>query len=133
MGEPGDDKYYYNNYNYNKTHNELDKHVNMASVALIMGLISIPLCFFLYTGIVLGGLAIVFAILSKGTADKLLTQAKKGIIYGSIGIVLGYFLFASNMHTLMTNPTYRQELNRVSEQVNGVSFDDMLEELGIDF
>ncbi len=133
MGEPGDDKYYYNNYNYNKTHNELDKHVNMATVALILGLISIPFCFFLYTGIILGGMAIVFAILSKGTADKFLRQAKKGIIYGTIGIVLGYGIFVSNIHTLMTNPSYRQELNRVSEQVNGVSFDDMLKELGIDF
>ncbi|MBR4668075.1 MAG: DUF4190 domain-containing protein [Butyrivibrio sp.] len=133
MGDSGDDKYYYNNYNYNKTHNELDKHVNMATVALILGLISIPFCFFLYTGIILGGMAIVFAILSKGTADKFLRQAKKGIIYGTIGIVLGYGIFVSNIHTLMTNPSYRQELNRVSEQVNGVSFDDMLKELGIDF
>ncbi len=133
MGESEGDKYYYNNYNYNKTHNELDKHVNMATMALILGLISIPFCFFLYTGIILGGLAIVFAILSKGTADKLLTQAKKGIIYGTIGIVVGYCMFASNVHTLLNNPSYRQELNRVSEQVNGVSFDDMLEELGVDF
>ncbi len=133
MGESEGDKYYYNNYNYNKTHNELDKHVNMATMALILGLISIPFCFFLYTGIILGGMAIVFAILSKGTADKFLRQAKKGIIYGTIGIVLGYGIFVSNIHTLMTNPSYRQELNRVSEQVNGVSFDDMLKELGIDF
>ncbi len=133
MGEPGDNKYYYNNYNYNKTHNELDKHVNMATVAMILGLISIPFCFFLYTGIILGGLAIVFAILSKGTADKLLRQAKKGIFYGSLGIVIGYAVFASNMHTIFTNPAYRQELNRMSEQVNGVSFDDMLKELGIDY
>ena len=122
----------YNNYNYNKAHNELDHHVNMASVSLVMGLISIPLCFFLYTGIILGGLAIVFAILSKGTTQKLLAQAKKGIIYGTLGIVLGYSIIAYNLHAVMTNPTYRQELNRVSEQMNGVSFDDMLKELGID-
>ena len=132
MGNQGDDKYFYNNYNYNKAHNELDHHVNMASVALVMGLISIPLCFFLYTGIILGGLAIVFALLSKGTSEKLLAQAKKGIIYGTLGIVLGYSIIAYNLHAVMTNPTYRQELNRVSEQMNGVSFDDMLKELGID-
>ena len=81
MGDQGEDKYFYNNYNYNKAHNELDHHVNMASVSLVMGLISIPMCFFLYTGIILGGLAIVFAILSKGTTEKLLSQAKKGIVY----------------------------------------------------
>ncbi|MBQ3796693.1 MAG: hypothetical protein II842_10475 [Butyrivibrio sp.] len=122
-----------NNYDYNMAHNELDKHVNMAQIALIMGLLSIPLSFFLYTGIILGGMAIIFAILSKGTADKLLSQAKKGIIYGTIGLVLGYGVMISNFHTVLTNPDYRQELNRMSEQINGVSFDDMLEELGIEF
>ena len=121
-----------NNYDYNMTHNELDKHVNMASTALLMGLISIPLCFFLYTGIILGGMAILFAILSKGTADRFLSQAKKGIIYGTIGIVLGYGVLVSNFHTVLTNPDARQELNRMSEQLNGVSFDDMLQELGVD-
>ena len=71
MGDQGEDNYFYNNYNYNKAHNELDHHVNMASAALVMGLISIPMCFFLYTGIILGGMAIVFSILSKGTSQKL--------------------------------------------------------------
>ncbi len=131
MGENGEDKYYYNNYNYNMAHNELDKHVNMATVALVLGLISVPFCFFLYTGIILGGIAIVFAILSRGTAKKLLPQAKKGIIYGSIGIVLGYGIIISNVHTVMTDPSYREQLNRMSEQYYGESFDDMLKEIGI--
>lgn len=129
MGENGDDKFYYNNYSYNKAHNELDKHVNMATVALIMGLISIPLCFFLYTGIVVGGIAIIFAILSKGAAEKLLPQARKGIIYGTIGVVLGYAVIISNVHTLMTDPSYREQLNHMSEQYYGESFDDMLKDI----
>jgi hypothetical protein len=131
MGENGDDKYYYNNYSYNKAHNELDKHVGLANVALILGLISVPFCFFLYTGIILGGVAIVLAILSKGTAEKLLPQAKKGIIYGTIGIVLGYGIIISNVHNVMTNPAYHDQLNRVSQQYYGESFDDMLKEIGI--
>lgn len=132
MGDQGEDKYFYSNYNYNKAHNELDNHVNMASVSLVLGLISIPMCFFLYTGIILGGLAIVFAILSKGTTQKLLSQAKKGILYGTLGIVIGYSVIAYNVHAVLTKPEYRQELNRMSEQINGVSFDDMLKELGVD-
>ena len=103
----------------------------MASVALILGLLSVPFCFFLYTGIILGGIAIVFAILSKGTASKFLPQAKKGIIYGSIGIVLGYGIIVSNVHSIMTNPSYREQLNRMSETYYGESFDDMLKEIGV--
>ncbi|WP_022772413.1 hypothetical protein [Butyrivibrio sp. AE2015] len=131
MGDNGDDKYYYNNYNYNKSHNQLDSHVNMATVALVTGLIAIPLCFVMNIGIVLGGVAVVLGILSKGLEKKLLPQAKRGIIYGTIGIVLGYIVFVSSMHTILTDPTYRQQLNQMSEQMNGQSFDDLLKELGL--
>ena len=131
MADNGENQYYYNNYNYNKAHNELDKHVNMASLALVLGLVSVPLCFFMYTGIILGGIAILFAILSKGTAEKLLPQAKKGIIYGSIGIILGYTILATSIHSLVTNPSYREQLNQFSTQYYGESFDDMLKELGV--
>ena len=131
MGDNGDDKYYYNNYNYNKSHNQLDSHVNMATVALVTGLIAIPLCFVMNIGIVLGGVAVILGILSKGSEKKLLPQAKRGIIYGTIGIVLGYIVFVSSMHTILTDPTYRQQLNQMSEQMNGQSFDDLLKELGL--
>jgi TM2 domain-containing membrane protein YozV len=82
-------------------------------------------------GIVLGGVAVVLGILSKGSEKKLLPQAKRGIIYGTIGIVLGYIVFVSSMHTILTDPTYRQQLNQMSEQMNGQSFDDLLKELGL--
>ena len=131
MGD-GDNQYFYNNYNYNKAHNELDKHVNLATLSLVLGLISIPFCFFMYTGIILGGIAIVMAILSKGTAQRLLQQAKKGIFYGSIGVVLGYAVLISSIHNLVTDPTYRQQLNQFSEQYYGESMDDMLKELGVE-
>lgn len=130
MGD-GDNQYFYNNYNYNKAHNELDKHVNLATLSLVMGLISIPFCFFMYTGIILGGIAVVMAILSRGNADRLLPQAKKGILYGTIGVVLGYGVLISSIHNIVTNPSYRQQLNQFSEQYYGESIDDMLEELGV--
>lgn len=130
MGD-GDNQYFYNNYNYNKAHNELDKHVNLATLSLVLGLISIPFCFFMYTGIILGGIAVVMAILSRGNADKLLPQAKKGIIYGTIGVVLGYGVLISSIHNILTDSSYRQQLNQFSEQYYGESVDDMLRELGV--
>ena len=129
--ENGDDKYYYNNYNYNKTHNELDRHVNLATVAMVTGLISVPFCFFMNIGIILGGIAVVLALLSRGSQPKLLPQAKKGIIYGTIGIVVGYFVLISSFYHVLTDPTYREQLNQMSEQMNGESFDYMLKELGV--
>jgi hypothetical protein len=132
MSENGDDKYYYNNYNYNMAHNQLDSHVNMATVALVTGLIAIPLSFVMNIGVVLGGVAVVLAILSRGSQKKFLPQAKRGMIYGTIGIVLGYVVFVSSLHTVLTDPAYRQQLNQMSEQMNGQTFDELLQELGID-
>lgn len=131
MGENGDNNYYYNNYNYNRAHNELDQHVRLAGTALVLGLISIPLCFFLNIGVIVGGLAIVLAILSKGTMERLLPQAKKAIIYGTLGVVIGYAIFAYDLYAVLTNPQAREQLNVMSQQMNGISFDDMLKELGV--
>ncbi|WP_024865462.1 hypothetical protein [Butyrivibrio sp. FCS014] len=131
MGENGDNNYYYNNYDYNKAHNELDPHVAMAGTALILGLASIPLCFFLNIGVVIGGIAIVMALLSKGTMEKFLPQARRAVIFGILGIVLGYSVMAYDVHKVLTDPQYHEQLNQMSQQMNGVSFDDMLKEIGV--
>ena len=129
MGDNGDNNYYYNNYNYNRAHNELDQHVKLAGTAMVLGLISIPLCFFLNIGVIVGGIAVILAILSKGTLEKLLPQAKKAIIYGTLGMVIGYGVFAYDLYVIFTNPQARAQLNAMSEQMNGISFDDMLKKM----
>ena len=131
MGENENGDYYYNNYNYNLAHNELDQHVKLAGTALVLGLISIPLCFVLNLGVIFGGIAIVLAFLSKGTMDKLLPKEKKAILYGALGIVIGYGVFAYDVYKVFTDEQLRNQLNVMSEQMNGVSFDDMLKELGV--
>ena len=98
---------------------------------MVTGLISVPFCFFMNIGIILGGIAVVLALLSRGSQPKLLPHAKKGIIYGTIGIVVGYFVLISSFYHVLTDPTYREQLNQMSEQMNGESFDDMLKELGV--
>ncbi len=131
MGENGENNYYRNNYDYNRAHNELDPHVNLAGTALVLGLISIPLCFFMNIGVMVGGVAIVLAILSKGIPGKLLPQAKKAILYGTFGIIIGHAIFFYDIYKVFNDPEYREQLNVMSEQINGVSFDEMLEQLGV--
>ena len=108
-----------------------DGHLALAGTALVLGLASIPLCLFLNLGVVIGGVAIILAILSKGTLEKLLPQAKKAILYGSRGIVVGYGVFTYDLYTVLTDPQSRAQLNTISKQMNGVSFDEMLKELGV--
>ena len=49
-----------------------------------------------------------------------------------MGLIIGHGVFAYDMYAVLTNPEYRQQLNTMSEQMNGISFDDMLKELGIE-
>ena len=121
----GDNEYY-------RSEGEPSKHLSQAGMSMMLGLASIPLSFFMNIWIILGGVAIVLAQLSKGVADRLLPQAKKAIIYGTLGIVIGYGVFAYDVYRVMTDPATRQQLNAVTEQMNGISFDDMLRELGIE-
>ena len=80
----------------------------------------------------MGGVAVVLALLSKGTAAKLLPQAKRAIIFGSVAIVIGYAVLIGSFHTVLTDPEARRQVNIMSERMNGESFDDMLKDLGID-
>ena len=48
-----------------------------------------------------------------------------------IGIVLGYGVMIYDVHKVLTDPQYHQQLNEMSQQMNGVSFDDMLKDLGV--
>ena len=131
MGENGEGNTDYNNYDYNRSVGRPDPHASLAGIALVMGLVSIPMCLFLNLGVVVGGIAIILAILSKGTMEKMLPPAKKAILYGTLGIVIGYGVFIFDLHTVLTDPSSREQLNTMSEQINGVSFDDMLKEIGI--
>ena len=131
MGDNGDDNFYYNNYNYNQTHNELDPHVSLASLSLILGLISVPLFLFFNAGIILGGIAVVMALLSRGSEKKLLPQARKGIIYVTIWIIVGYLVNITSFYTIMTDPEERARVNTLTQYYYGQSFDDVLEDMGI--
>ena len=67
----------------------------------------------------------------------MLPQAKKAIAFSLIGIVAGYSVMISSFHTVMTDPSLRKQLNTISEEMNGISFDDMLKQiendLGVSF
>ena len=98
------DNYFYNNYNYNRLHDPADKHVIMANNAQMAGLLSLPLAITGIFGFISSGIGIMFAILSKGTQEKLLPQARKGIMYGTIGLVCNIALLGYRMYPLLSNP-----------------------------
>ncbi|MBQ7680487.1 MAG: DUF4190 domain-containing protein [Butyrivibrio sp.] len=124
-----DERYYYNNYNYNKAHNQLDPRVVMATAAMVTGLVSIALSFTVYISVVIGGIAILTACLTREGNKRLLPQARRGLICGIIGVGLSYFLLIHSITAILTDPGTRAYMNRYSEQLTGESFDQMLQEI----
>ena len=51
-----------------------------------------------------------------------------GVVIGGVAI---YGVFTYDLYTVLTDPQSRAQLNTISKQMNGVSFDEMLKELGV--
>ncbi|WP_026528320.1 hypothetical protein [Butyrivibrio sp. VCD2006] len=117
------------NFEYNQTHNMLNPRVGFATAASVLGLISIALILSAYFSIILGGIAITMAILSRESNGKLYPQAKRGILFGLVGLVGGYALMVTSFVTVFTDPEAHRMVNQYSQAATGQSFDDMLEEL----
>lgn len=124
-------------FEYNQTHNTLNPRVALATAASILGMIAVALLLSVYFAIILGGIAITLAFLSRGTDGKLLPQAKRALLFGSVGVVGGYFLMIQALVSVYTDPETRALVNQYSEAISGQSFDGMLEEieqsLGLNF
>lgn len=66
----------------------------MEAAALVLGIISIATCSCLYTGIICGALAVMFALLSRGGQMRLSSRAKAALWLGIAGIAVTTALYA---------------------------------------
>lgn len=100
------------------------KGAGMAAAALICGIISLAGLLCLFPGFLCGGLAIVFALLSKGKESRMLPTAKAGLTFGSIGIVLAVIIMASSVYMVFSNPDLMKQYEMLYEQMYGSDFED---------
>lgn len=70
-------------------------------LALILGILGLVTTCCLYTGLIFGGLAIIFGLLSRGNARKACGQAQTGIILGVIAVIATIALYAFMFTTTM--------------------------------
>lgn len=101
-------------------------------LSLCFGMIAIATCSMFFIALPAGGLSILFAILSKGRERKMQAICKAGIITSAIGMFLSVIITGAAFYMMFSNPDYRQQLNDMSQQMYGETFDDMLKERGLD-
>lgn len=115
----------------------------LAGAALVLGMISFitAIMMTIYFPFIFGSLAIVFALLSKGRAAKLIKYAKTGIICGIAGITANIIIIISTFIFILSNPSTlmqaAQQYDQIYEQVYGIPseeiFGDSLQDIVEDF
>lgn len=114
----------------------------LVSGAFVMGIISVIVAFTClnFLAPVLGGLGILFALLSKGKEDTLEKKAKCGLILSTVSIIATVILtVVTFVLTYIKLSQYEPDelhdyLNEVYEDAYGQSFDELYEDLyGEDF
>lgn len=123
------------NSDYQKPYYGSDKESPFASAALFMGILAIlSSCTFVFA-IFFGSLAILFATLAKRRRRALPGNASVGVTTAIIGICFSVLLFITTMIQLPANlkdPAFRQQFNDTYEALSGQTFDEALEQTGID-
>lgn len=115
-----------NNDSYNRPTN------GFATAAFVCGILTIVtmVCMTVYLPFVFGGLSLIFGALSKRQANvPMEKKAKRGMIFGIGGIVANVLLIVLCVNMVLTNPDYRSQLNDACQQMYGITFDQMLEEM----
>lgn len=107
-----------------------------ATASLILGILALLSVTTMILPIPLGALSILFAILSHHKGEKFCASQIAGIATSVVSLILSSTIIVSAfamLPTMLRTPEYRDQLNAVSEQFYGESFDDMIEDLyGVD-
>lgn len=98
--------------------------------SLILGICSLASMCTAILPLPLGALGILFAILSYRKGQRMDTMAIAGISTSCVGLafsVLFYGVVFATIPSLMRDPEYRKMLDRYSESMYGVSYDELFE------
>lgn len=114
--------------------------LTMATVSLFLGIASFFTIMSVFLPFLFGGLAILFALLSKGYGKRMLNQARIGLICGIGGLCVTVSLLASSAVMLLKNPDMLTDIGRKydeaiesmygesTEEIYGESFEDIMKQ-----
>lgn len=107
-----------------------------AMVSLVMGILAIASMCTVFLPIPLGALGILFAVLAYRKGRAMPPQAMAGIGASAAGLLASISICiysVAMLPTMLQSEQYRDQLNAISEQMYGMSFEEMVEQAyGID-
>ena len=118
-------------YEENNQYSTEEKGEKLAKTAFILAIISIALNFFIPVmfPFILASIAIILAIISRGRRSSFSSRALHAVLLSVAGMIVSVAVSAFMIYSvfnMMRDPQQRQQLNAISEQVNGYSLDELL-------
>jgi hypothetical protein len=97
-----------------------------AKLSIIFGIISILLYNTVVIPLVLGGLGLIFAELSKGEDKKMSIGAMFGSSMCAMILVVTVGMGGYSVYKFQTDPEYRARVNAAYEEIYGVTLDEQM-------
>lgn len=115
----------------------MDYHVkprknSFSNTALILGIFSLLSIPTVFLPLPLAALGVLFAVLGHRKGAKWEFPGIAGLVSSAAGLIVSLSLIitsATMFPTLLKTPEYRKQLNAISEQLYGESFDEMVEDI----
>lgn len=108
-----------------------------ATASLVLGIIALLSAFTMtiLPPLIFGSLSIILGILSRGSG-KMSSRALGGVISSGSALVINVAICVIAFYTVFSNPQMTEEywntLNEAYEQMTGMTFDEIMENYGID-
>lgn len=116
---------------YQSSSNPFQKNI-FSAVSLMLGIFSVTSCCTGILSLPIGALGILFAVLTYRKGKSLSPLSIVGIVFSAIGILTSIFIIAYTfiaLPAMMENKAFREQMNAVSEQMYGIEFDELMEEV----
>ena len=102
---------------------------SFATASMVLGIIAIVLVFTctIYPPLILGALAIILALLSRGGELKFHSSAKTGIRNSIIAFVIDIALVAASCWLVFCNTNFMEDFDNTWEKIYGMPYEEMME------
>jgi hypothetical protein len=118
---------YYQNQNNEMNQNipQIDpKYRGLSIASMVCGICSLVLCCTGLLSIPAGALGILFAMLTRKKGQRMSSMCVAGIWLSCVGLALGIFITVSSIVTVFTDPSYRNMLDQMYQQMYGVDMEE---------
>lgn len=97
---------------------------------MILGLIAFFIAFtcMIYPAAMLGGVAIVLAVLSRGRGRRFDGTAKVGLWSGIAALIVNVAIIAGVVALIFSNGEFKNMMNEACREMYGQTFDDMVDD-----